>query len=373
MPRKKLPVAHPVRHLDFVLIAMIIGIAALGAILIYSATSYATGDVSPFHSLRLQIVWIIIGLVAFALSASFDYQKLRTYSDVIYVVSVILLIVVLVLGRTVLGAQRWIPVGPFGLQPSELAKLGLIISLAAFLSRRKEGFAPPRDVGFALLYTAILLGLVMLQPDLGTALVFVAILVGILFASGVSLGYLAGLAGAGVVILPISMRLNIIKSYQIQRLLVFLRPGEDPSGSGYSLLQSKIAIGSGQLFGRGLFLGSQTRLNFIPHAPTDFIFAVLGEQLGFIGAALLITLFGVLLWRLVRVAQTARDLFGMLLVAGVLSMLTFQVFVNIGMTVGIMPITGIPLPLVSYGGSSMLTTMIGLGLALNVYIRRYGA
>lgn len=373
MPKKRLPVAHPLRQLDFVLIAMIIGIVALGAILVYSATSYAQGNSSPYHSLRLQIIWIILGLVVFALTASFDYQKLKTYADLIYIISVIMLVAVVIIGRTTLGAQRWIDIGPFGFQPSEFAKIGLTVSLAAFLSRKKEGFAPPRDVGFALLYTTILLVLVLIQPDLGTALVFLAILVGVLFASGVSLGYLAGLAGAGLILLPISIRLHILKSYQIQRLLVFLNPGEDPSGTGYSLIQSKVAIGSGQLFGRGLFLGSQTRLNFIPHSHTDFIFAVLGEQLGFIGAALLITLLGVLLWRLVRIARSARDLFGTLLVAGVLSMLAFQIFVSIGMAIGIMPITGIPLPLVSYGGSSLLATMIALGLTLNVYMRRYGS
>jgi rod shape determining protein RodA len=371
MVRKRLESSHPLRHLDPILIGTIILLASLGALLVYSATSHVSNP-SPFRFLRLQLLWIIIGLIAFGLTASFDYHKLKTYTPIIFAGSVVTLMAVLIIGRTALGAQRWIAIGPFTFQPSEFAKIGLIITLAAFLSGKKEGLAPPRNVLVALLYTFILLLLVFIQPDLGTALVFMAIALGMLFASGINLRYIVGTIAIGILALPISIHLHILKDYQIERLLTFLNPAGDPAGAGYSLIQSKIAIGSGQLTGRGLFLGSQTRLNFIPASHTDFIFAVLGEEIGFLGAAILITLFGILLWRVIEVARTSRDLFGALLVVGVLSMLIFQIFVNIGMTIGIMPITGIPLPLISYGGSSFLATMIGLGLVMNVYMRRYG-
>lgn len=371
MVRRRLESSHPFRHLDPIFIGTIIVLAGFGALLVYSATSHASNP-SPFQFLRLQLIWIIIGLIAFVGTVSFDYQKLKTYAPIIYAGSIVMLVAVLVAGHTALGAQRWISLGSFTFQPSEFAKIGLIITLAAFLSRKKEGVALRKNVLLSLTYTFILLLLVFIQPDMGTALVFIAIAFGILFASGVSLSYLVGMIAVGILALPISIRLHILKDYQIKRLLVFLNPTGDPAGAGYSLIQSKVAIGSGQLTGRGLFLGSQTRLNFIPASHTDFIFAVLGEELGFLGAAILFALFGILLWRLIKVARISRDLFGTLLVFGVLSMLTFQIFVNIGMTIGIMPITGIPLPLISYGGSSFLATMIGLGLVMNVYMRRYG-
>ena len=365
---KNLPTSHPIKHIDLALLGIVLALAAFGAMLIYSATAHSTG----FGTLRTQIMWIVISSIGFIFMATFDYQKLKTYAGVIYVVCVVLLILVFVIGRVVLGAQRWIPLGPFNLQPSELSKLGLVIVLAALLSRKKEGVATNYDMTMALIYTAILLLLVFIQPDLGTALVFAAIAVGLLFAAGINLAYLAGLFAAGIIAIPVAIKLHILKDYQVKRLLVFIDPTHDPSGAGYNLVQSKIAVGSGEITGRGLFLGSQTRLNFIPHSHTDFIFSVLGEQLGFVGALFLLSLFAFLLWRIAVIARNSRDMFGTLLCVGVLVMIIFQVFVNMGMTIGIMPVTGIPLPLISYGGSSFLTTMLGLGLVMNVYMRRYG-
>lgn len=365
---RKLSASHPLRHIDWVFIGLVMALAGYGALLIYSATQASVG----FSQLRLQLAWILVCVIAMAAMASFDYLKLKTYSGVIYGVCVFLLIVVFFLGKTVLGAQRWIPIGPFNLQPSELSKLALIIMLAALLSKRKEGIANNRDIVVALGYAAVFVLLVFIQPDLGTALVFLAVTAGILYAAGINLWVLGGLAGATGLGAVLAVKLNILHQYQVDRLLVFLNPQSDPSGAGYNIAQAKIAVGSGQFFGRGLFLGSQTRLNFIPHGHTDFIFAVLGEQLGFLGALVLIVLFGLLLWRIVKIALNSRDMFGTLLCAGVIASMLFQAFVNIGMNLGIMPVTGIPLPLISYGGSSLLTTMMGLGLVLNVAMHRYG-
>lgn len=365
---KPLPANHPIKNVDLTMLGIIALLIGYGGTLIYSATRHNFGAAQ----LRTQLMWVVVSLGGFVFMTLFDYQKLKTYTGVIYGTCVVLLLLVFIIGRTALGAQRWIPIGPFNLQPSEFSKLGLVIVLAALLSRKKEGRATNFDIALAIGYTAVMLLLVFIQPDLGTALVFLAILVGLLFASGINLAYLGGMFGLGVIAIPIAIKLKILHDYQINRLLVFLDPNHDPSGAGYNLVQSKIAVGSGQLLGRGLFLGSQTRLNFIPHSDTDFIFAVLGEQLGFIGAVVLLALFGLLLWRIGRVAQTSRDMFGGLLATGILVSVLFQMFVNIGMTIGIMPVTGIPLPLISYGGSSLLSTMMGLGLVMNVYMRRYG-
>ncbi|MFA5867481.1 MAG: rod shape-determining protein RodA [Actinomycetota bacterium] len=365
---RKLSASHPIKHIDWTFVALIIALAAYGALFIYSATAATDG----YHFLRLQIGWIIVGLLGMAFMASFDYLKLRTYSGVIYGAVVVLLILVFIIGQVLLGAQRWIPLGPFTLQPSELAKLALIIMLATLLSKRKDAGVEKQDFFVALGYTGLYLILVFIQPDLGTALVFAAIMFGMMFAAGVNLWALTGLGTAGVLGAILAVKLNILHQYQVTRLLVFLNPQSDPTGAGYNITQSKIAVGSGQLFGRGLFLGSQTRLNFIPHGYADFIFAVLSEQLGFLGGLALIVLFSLLLWRILKIARDSRDLFGTLLCVGVLSSFLFQAFVNIGMNIGIMPVTGIPLPLISYGGSSFLATMMSLGLVLNVAMRKYG-
>lgn len=365
---RKLSASHPVKHIDWTFVALIVALAGYGALFIYSATAVTDG----YHFLRLQIGWIIVGLLAMVFMASFDYLKLRTYSGIIYGAIVGLLVLVFIIGQVLLGAQRWLPLGPFTLQPSELAKLALIIMLATLLSKKKDFGVDKRDFLIALGYTGLYLLLVFVQPDLGTALVFVAIMFGMMFAAGVNLWALSGLSAAGVLGSVLAVKLNILQQYQVTRLLIFLNPQADPAGAGYNITQSKIAIGSGQLFGRGLFLGSQTRLNFIPHGYADFIFAVLSEQLGFLGGLVLIILFSLLLWWILKIAKDSRDLFGTLLCIGVFSSFLFQAFVNIGMNIGIMPVTGIPLPLISYGGSSFLATMMSLGLVLNVAMRKYG-
>jgi rod shape determining protein RodA len=274
------------------------------------------------------------------------------------------------LGSTSKGAQAWFDVGPFQLQPSEFAKLVLIVTIAAYVAAHR-GELDLRRLGIALAIAALPMGLIYLQPDLGTALVFVAVLMGMLLVGGARPRHLVALTLVGVVAVVAVINLGVLKQYQLDRLGAFIKPDADTQRSAYNLNQSKIAIGSGGLAGKGLGKGPQTNLSYVPEQHTDFIFTVVGEELGFFGSSLLLVLFGIVVWRTWRAAALSKDLFGTLVCVGVLSMLVFQVFENAGMTMGIMPITGIPLPLFSYGGSSVIATFIGVGLVLNVHMRRF--
>ena len=244
----------------------------------------------------------------------------------------------------------------------------MIISLANLLDKKAGRLNSFKDIIPIFIYVGIPFLLVLKQPDLGTSLVFLAILFGMLFIAGIRMKLLATIVGAGIMVAPLLW--HFLKDYQKKRLTVFLDPNVDPLGSGYHIIQSKIAIGSGMLFGKGLFGGTQSQLNFLPENHTDFIFAVIGEELGFIGAVIILLLYFLLLYRGVKVAGAARDSFGMLLATGITSMLTFHVLVNVGMTAGIMPVTGIPLPLMSYGVSSLTTNLVSIGILLNIYMRR---
>jgi rod shape determining protein RodA len=279
-----------------------------------------------------------------------------------------MLVAVMVLGQSALGAQRWIQIGPITLQPSEFSKIIMIISLASILEDKIGKLNTFKDLLPVAAYLAVPFLLVLKQPDLGTSLVFLAIFIGMIFAAGVNLRLLAMIFGAGIACLPVLW--HFLKDYQKMRIMVFMDPNVDPLGSGYHIIQSKIAIGSGMLFGKGLFGGTQSQLNFLPENHTDFIFAVVGEELGFVGAAILLILYLILLYRGVKIAREASDNFGMLLAVGISSMLAFHVLVNVGMTTGIMPVTGIPLPLMSYGVSSLTTNMMSIGILLNIYMRR---
>jgi rod shape determining protein RodA len=274
------------------------------------------------------------------------------------------------LGSTANGAQSWFSLGPLQLQPSEFAKVGVIVCLAAVFTREAGG---PKRLAVALGAAGVIAALILLQPDFGTFLVFVAVLFGILLVSGVPARWLAvlvlvgGLAAAGM------FQLDVLKDYQKERLTAFINPSADAGGRGFSwnYRQSLIAVGSGGLTGTGYLRGPQTNLNYVPEQHTDFVFTVIAEELGFAGGGLLLALFAVVLWRGLRIAALARDRFGALLAAGVVAMLSFQAFVNVGMTLGIMPITGSPLPFVSYGGSSMIASFLSVGLLLNVHMRRF--
>ena len=361
------------RRFDWVLFIAALGLSLAGAVFVYSATRVVPSGDDPQAFLKRHLLNLVIGLVLGFITMLFDYRTLRAYAPFVYVASIIGLVAVLVVGTSVNGAQAWIQLpGGFSIQPSEFMKVALCVGLAMLLAERRDGETEPQlgDVGFALLIGLIPIGLVMLQPDLGTAVVMGMIVLGILAVAGTRLSWLAALLGLGVVAALVAVQLGVLDQYQIDRLLAFTNPDLDPQGVGYNTNQAFITIGSGGIFGLGIFNGTQTGGGFVPEQQTDFIFTVVGEELGFVGSAGLIVLFGVLLWRALRIAMRAEDLFGTLMATGIVCWFTFQMFQNIGMAVGIMPVTGVPLPFVSYGGTSMFANWMAIGLLENVHLRR---
>lgn len=354
------------KYIDYQILIVILFITTISILIISSAT-HATSPGGNFHYAKMQFLFFCIGLVAMFFIMSMDYHTIAHWANVIYIANILLLISVMFFGKESMGAQRWFSIGPFGLQPSEFAKLAVIITLAKYLERKKA-LNNIKDVALAFLHVGLPLVLIMKQPDLGTSLVLLAILFGMIFVAGINYKLFGAIIGSGVLSLPLLWR--FLHDYQKKRILVFLNPNLDPLGAGYHVIQSKIAIGSGKILGKGLFQGTQNQLDFIPEQHTDFIFAVLGEELGFIGGMLLLILFFLLLYRTVQIAFKARDLLGTYMVVGIATMWTFQILVNIGMTLGIMPVTGIPLPFMSYGGSSFLMNMMSVGIVLNVGMRR---
>jgi rod shape determining protein RodA len=302
--------------------------------------------------------------------AAIPYRRLRPWAGLIYVASLGLLVAVLSpLGSRVLGAQRWIDIGFFQMQPSEISKLAIIIALAAVLASGK-GEARLRHVVRCALLVAPMAVLIYVQPDLGTLLVLLAIVLGVLLLSGLRLRIMLVILLIGAAGAYGFFHLGLLKEYQLKRVTSFLDPASDPARTGYNLTQAKTAIGSGGVHGKGWLSGTQTNLAFVPEQHTDFIFTVIGEEFGFVGGMLVIGLFAIFLWRGTRIAMLSSTLFGSLLAGGIVAMVAFQVFVNIGMTIGIAPITGIPLPFISYGGSSLLTTYAATGVLLNIHMRR---
>lgn len=353
------------RYLDWTLLGTTLALMAFGAVVIYSATQN-TGD--PMGFVKVRGLHVVLGLVLLALAAAVDYQAIARAWRPILGGSLLLLLIVVFFGRTTMGAQRWIPLGPLGgFQPSELAKLALVIVLARNLHVREE-FESWRSLVPALLIAAVPVGLIVKQPDLGTAMVLIAITAAMLFAAGAP-ARVMGVLGAGT-LLAMPVLWQMLHDYQRRRLIVFIDPGVDPLGAGYALIQSKIAVGSGQLLGKGLLHGTQNLLNFIPEQHTDFIFTVVGEELGFLGALVVLVLFAIWLWRGMTIAYQAKDRLGTLMALGVVSTIAFHVFVNIGMTVGLMPITGIPLPFISHGGSALVVMLMATGVLLNIGMRR---
>jgi rod shape determining protein RodA len=299
---------------------------------------------------------------------NFDYKMLQGYGNKLYIFNLIMLLAVMLVGQSALGAQRWISIGPISIQPSEFSKIIMIISLAAMLEDRVGKLNNIHDLLPVAAYVGVPFLLVLKQPDLGTSLVFMAIFFGMVFVCGINLRLLGGIFATGIAMMPLLW--HFLKDYQKMRIMVFMDPNVDPLGSGYHIIQYKIAIGSGMLFGKGLFEGTQSQLDFLPENHTDFIFAVVGEELGFIGVVVLLLLYLVVLWRGVQIAQDASDIFGRLLAVGITSMLAFHVLVNVGMTLGIMPVTGIPLPLMSYGVSSLTTNIVAIAILLNIQLRK---
>ncbi|MBR1760370.1 MAG: rod shape-determining protein RodA [Schwartzia sp.] len=354
------------RRLDFTLIFAAAAIILMSLVVIGSATHINTASGGSF--VQRQGIFAILNIALAVFLMNFDYKMLQRYGMRLYWINLALLLAVMLFGHSALGAQRWIQIGPVSVQPSEFSKVIMIISLAALLEDRVGKLNTLQDLLPIVGFVGLPFLLVLKQPDLGTSLVFIAIFLGMVFAAGVNLKLLGAFFGVGLLASPLLW--HFLKDYQKMRILVFLDPNVDPLGSGYHIIQSEIAIGSGQLFGKGLFEGTQSQLDFLPENHTDFIFAVVGEELGFVGAAVLLVLYLVLLWRGVRIAQDASDTFGMLLAVGITSMLAFHVLVNIGMTMGIMPVTGIPLPLMSYGVSALSTNIIAIAILLNIYVKK---
>jgi rod shape determining protein RodA len=365
----------PWRHLDPTVVLAACALTALGLAAIYSSTfaSLRAQGLPEASIMRRQLLNLGLGLAAMVAATMIDYRRLEAWAGVVLgAVVVVLGLVLTPLGSATNGAQSWFELGAYQVQPSEYAKIGAIVVLAAVFGSRR---APPglRRLVAGLAGMALVCAEILLQPDFGTFMVFVAILFGVLLVSGVPLRWLLVLALVGVVGVVGMFKLNVLREYQKERLTAFIDPGADDSGRGftYNSRQALIAIGSGGVGGKGYLRGTQTNLQYVPEQKTDFIFTVIGEELGFAGAMLLLALLGLLVWRGLRIAALARDPFGALLAAGVVSMLAFQAFVNIGMTIGIMPITGIPLPFVSYGGSSLVASFLAVGLLENVHMRRH--
>ncbi len=364
--------ASPWYHVDLVLVAAALAIAAYGLVMVYSATRVRLGEegLDPAYFLQRQALFVAIGLGVMVVTAVVDYRVFRDNAWVLYGGTVVVLGLVLVLGSFHKGQVASFDIGPFQLQPSEFGKVTMVVTLAAYVGSVR-GEMGARQVVTVLALTGVPLGLIWLQPDLGTSMVFVAALLAVLVASGVKGRVILALLLAGVVASVLVVQLGVLKQYQVDRLTSFLDPQNDTQRSAYNLDQSKTAIGSGGLTGKGLFKGTQTNLSYVPEQHTDFIFTAVGEQLGLAGSALLLALFAVVVWRTWRSAALAKDTAGTLICVGVLAVITFQVFENVGMTMGIMPITGIPLPLMSYGGSATLATFAAIGLVLNVHMRRF--
>lgn len=360
------------RRFDWVLFLAALGLSIAGAVFVYSATRVVSAGEDPQAYLKRHLLNLAIGLGLGFATMMFDYRTLRAYAPFVYVASIIGLVAVLVIGTEVNGAQAWIQLAGFSIQPSEFMKVALCVGLAMLLAERRDGETEPMlpDVGFALLIAAIPVGLVMLQPDLGTAVVMGMIVLGILAVAGTRLSWLLGLLALGALGAFIAIQIGVLDQYQIDRLLAFANPELDPQGVGYNTNQARISVGAGGIFGVGLFQGTQTGGGFVPEQQTDFIFTVPGEELGFIGSIALLVLFGILLWRALRIAMLAEDLFGTLMATGIVCWFTFQMFENIGMVIGIMPVTGVPLPFVSYGGTSMFANWMAIGLLENVHLRR---
>ena len=358
------------QHVDWILVAATVAVAALGVVMVYSATK-GTEDDPTTYFLQRQAMFVVIGIGLMAAMAAFDYRRLRDWALPIAGAALFLLFAVLTpLGTESKGIQAWFEFAGFQLQPAELAKLALIIALAAFLTLDREEIDGKR-LAIILGVAAVPMALIMLQPDLGTVLVFGVTSLAIVFIAGARPRHFAVLLLIGIIGTVGILNSNVLAEYQQNRLTSFLDTSEIGSDARYNQDQSQNAIGAGRIVGQGLFEGSQTGLGFVPEQHTDFIFTVVGEELGFIGGAMVLGLLTVILWRVWRTAQLARDEFGMLVCVGVLAMLTFQMFENIGMTMGIMPVTGIPLPLMSYGGSSILAVFAAIGLVLNVHIHRF--
>jgi rod shape determining protein RodA len=355
------------RRFNWLLALSTVALAVFGVLVIHSADLHNAAAAGEW---RKQAAYAVVGIALMSAGAAFDYRRWQRAALWLYALNVLLLVVVMRGGHSALGAQRWISLGPLGtFQPSEPAKLILAMTIAALLARKPT--VAPRDIFIVLAAVAVPALLILKQPDFGTTLVVAAILTAELYVGVTSLLHFGVYAAVGAALAAFVVGTNVVlKPFQRSRLLIFLHPHADPQGAGWNLNQSKIAVGSGELFGKGLYHGTQTQLDFVPEHSRDFIFTVVGEELGYVGALGLLALYAAVLFGGLRAAFAARDRFGLLLAVGIVAMLAFHVVVNVGMTVGIMPITGIPLPFMSYGGSAILTDFAAVGILLNIQLQR---
>jgi rod shape determining protein RodA len=372
-----------VPRLDWILMVAVLALLTLGTLLVWSATSHRAdltgGDTTAY--LRKQLVNVVIGLVLMVLVLATDHRWVRIVAPLVYLGSIAGLVLVLTMGSTVNGSRSWLQLGGMSIQPSEFAKLAVVIGMALWVAERADvrrlrtvtARNDVADVVGMLTIAAVPAVLILLQPDLGTMLVLSATVLGVVAISGAPRRWLALLAAGGVTAAVAAVAGGFLKQYQLERFLAFTNPDLDPRGAGYNVEQARIAIGSGGLTGEGLFSGSQTRAGFVPEQHTDFVFTVAGEELGLLGAGLLIALLGVVIWRALAIASRTDDVFGRLAAAGIACWFGFQAFQNVGMCLGIMPVTGVPLPFVSYGGSSMFAGLLAIGLLQNIHLRANAA
>jgi rod shape determining protein RodA len=356
------------KNLDYRLL-LIVFILSLYGLLIISSASQGIGLDDSFYYVRKQIIGMLIGLVAMIVVLCIDYINFYRWSWYLYACNLIFLGLVLFIGSEGGGAYRWIDLRVFDFQPSELAKFIIIITLAALLLDYEDKPNSFSSMLVFLFHVLVPMVLIFLQPDLGTALVFIVIFFGMLYFAGISWRYLLPVVCTGLALLPFLW--TRLLPYQKMRLVVFFNPELDPLGYGYQLKQSMIAIGSGGVTGKGIYQGTQAGLRFLPEPYTDFIFSVLGEELGFLGAVFLLFLYFLLIYHILKIGSYSKDTFGAYICVGVAAMLVFQILVNIGMTLSIMPVTGIPLPFMSYGGNAMLVNMLSVGIVLNIGMRRH--
>jgi rod shape determining protein RodA len=361
------------RHLDYLLILATAGLIVYGVLMIYFATRHDIAG-HPLYYVRQQLIALVVGVVAVVVVSVMDYEIYRRFQWVLYALAVLMVVAVLPLGENVNGATRWINLGFTRFQPSSAAVLLLALSIGAFLSDRMEMLGAKRMTVITLLLAAVPAFFVYREPDFGSAMVIMTLAVAMLFFYGTPWTHFAVLAGTVIGAFVVALKvlplagLHVIQQYQVDRLFVFLNPGKDASGTGYNVLQSMIAVGSGAFSGRGN-LATQTTLDFLPEHHTDFIFAVISERNGFVGATILLVLYALFIWRALRIAVLARDMYGSILAGGIGVTVLFQVFVNIGMTIGIMPVTGIPLPFISYGGTALIAFLIFVGLLQAIHLR----
>lgn len=358
-----------VQNFDWVLLLLLLLLAAISILNLYSAT-YATRDVGGSQVFFKQIYWFLIGFFVFLLMTTFNYYALERLAYPAYILMVALLVLVLLLGKVTSGSQRWLSLGPVSFQPSELAKIAMVIVLAKFFSEKRghQGYRL-RDLWQPLLLIAAPSVLILKEPDLGTALLLIVVCFSMILFVKVYWKSLVVLLLSALCVAPF-IWLNL-KSYQRMRILTFLRPDMDPFGAGYHINQSKIAIGSGLLWGKGFLNGTQTRLHFLPEQHTDFALSVLAEEWGFIGSVILLLIYlFLILWGL-NIAKVSKDRFGSIMAVGIVALIFWQVVINVGMVTGLLPVVGIPLLLFSYGGSSLISTMAGMGLLMNISMRRF--